>query len=209
MHVFQYYTVTNDQKNHNNTSTPETTNQKIAIEELRVRAFMRMLRIGEGTKGEKGYETLFGGASFIKDYDKNFDDHPKIPIPYGSRFSTAAGAYQVMGHTWDDPYMREQREKYSIYTFSPEDQDLFCIILLKEKRKDVWPLLLEGKIEEALTLDPHGYAYEWASLPPGRYGQPIQSMEEVLKDYQQYLEEEKEGKSDLHLDYGFLDKFKT
>ncbi|CAM2194030.1 protein of unknown function [Paraburkholderia kururiensis] len=35
---------------------------------------------GEGTEGEAGYERLFGGESFIKNYSRDFSDHPKILI---------------------------------------------------------------------------------------------------------------------------------
>lgn len=189
------------------TESNERNTMDIDIEEMRVRAFMRMLRVGEGTTGEKGYETLFGGKSFIKDFNKTFTDHPRIPMPYGTRFSTAAGAYQVMGYTWDDAHMIAQRARYSITTFTPRDQDLFCLVLLKEKREEAWPLLLAGEIEASLTLNPGGYSYEWASLPPGRYGQPIKSMQEALDYYHEYLQEEILGKSDLHLETGFLKKF--
>lgn len=48
----------------------------LSLEEARVRAFMRMLRVGEGTVGEAGYETLFGGQSFIRHYHKDFSNHP-------------------------------------------------------------------------------------------------------------------------------------
>jgi muramidase (phage lysozyme) len=76
--------------------------KKVTLEEARVRAFLRMIRVGEGTEGEAGYERLFGGESFIKNYGRDFSDHPKILITRtNSRGkmlkSTAAGAYQVMG----------------------------------------------------------------------------------------------------------------
>ncbi|SQI26948.1 Uncharacterised protein [Salmonella enterica subsp. arizonae] len=41
---------------------------------------MRMIRVCEGTTGEQGYERLFGGESFIRDYHKNFRTHPQIKI---------------------------------------------------------------------------------------------------------------------------------
>ncbi|MDT3640922.1 hypothetical protein ROM51_20390, partial [Cronobacter sakazakii] len=52
----------------------------IPLEEARVRAFLRMIRNCEGTEGEDGYERLFGGESFIKDYRKTFDTHPQIKV---------------------------------------------------------------------------------------------------------------------------------
>ena len=50
-------------------------------------------------------------------------------------------------------------------------------------------------------------SWEWASLPPGRYGQPIETMEQALKNYEKFLREETDGVSDLHLIPGFLREF--
>ncbi len=78
---------------------------------------------------------------------------------------------------------------------------------MKYARPSTWPLLLEGKIKEALKLDKkRGYAYEWASLPPGRYGQPSKTMVQALGLYDKYFKEENNGKTDLHIEYGFLKK---
>lgn len=173
----------------------------IPIEEIRVRAFMQMLRVGEGTVGDIGYETLFGGKSFIKDFGRDFSDHPRIHRPFGRTTSTAAGAYQVMGYTWDNAKMIARRKQYNIRSFSKIDQDLFCVILLKYKRSGGWTLLLQGQIREALEKF---YSYEWASLPPGRYGQPSKTMAQALKIYKDYFDKETQGITDLQLKYGFL-----
>jgi hypothetical protein len=58
----------------------EVKSDNVDIQEARIRAFLRMLRDGEGTISEPGYETLFGGESFIKDYGKDWSDHPNIKI---------------------------------------------------------------------------------------------------------------------------------
>lgn len=50
-------------------------------------------------------------------------------------------------------------------------------------------------------------SYEWASLPPGRYGQPAKTMDEALALYDKYYKEELSVKSDLHLKQGFLKDF--
>lgn len=113
---------------------------------------MRMLRVGEGTVGDKGYETLFGGSSFIKNHGKDFSDHPRIHMPFGDTTSTAAGAYQVMGYTWDDPQMVAKQKKYGITSFDKLAQDYFAIILLKHKRGSAWSYLLKGEIQKALEL---------------------------------------------------------
>ncbi|ELY3542257.1 glycoside hydrolase family 104 protein [Cronobacter turicensis] len=182
----------------------------ILLEEARVRAFLRMIRNCEGTEGEDGYERLFGGESFIKDYRKTFDTHPQIKVKKKNKktgvvyISSAAGAYQVMGYTWSDPYTIILREKYGINDFTPESQDLLCVVFLKEKvLGDALNMIINDNIKEAIEKS---CSYEWASLPPGRHGQPIKSLNECLKNYNSYLQEELAGKTNLHLKSGFLNE---
>ncbi|MCF8715338.1 glycoside hydrolase family 104 protein [Joostella atrarenae] len=185
--------------------------KKVCECEARVRAYMRMLRAGEGTEKEVGYTKLFGHGDFTKSpHNKDMSDHPKIKVYWYTKsdgvkvYSSAAGAYQVMGYTWDDTNMKIQRKVYGIKDFSPLNQDLFCIIIFKHKRKGMLKLILEGKIQEA--TEKYG-SYEWASLPPGRYGQPSKTMKEALKLYDDSLKDELAEKSNLHLEKGFLKKF--
>ena len=175
----------------------------MTLDEARVRAFMRMIRVGEGTVGEVGYETLFGKQSFIKDYHKSFSDHPNITITRGPLKSSAAGAYQVMGYTWNDPKMLSYRKKYGISDFSPKSQDEFCVLILKYKRKGALELIIDGDIDGALDI----LSYEWASLPPARYPQPTKSKSEVMSIYNKYLLEEISGETDLHLPIGYIKQF--
>ncbi|HHA1936155.1 TPA: glycoside hydrolase family 104 protein [Enterobacter ludwigii] len=182
-----------------------------SLQEARVRAFMRMIRVCEGTTGEQGYERLFGGESFIKDYHKTFVTHPQIKITRTNKkngktyISSAAGAYQVMGYTWDDPSTVFWRKKYGISNFTPESQDLLCVVFLKEKvRGNALAMIIENKIKEAIE---DSCSYEWASLPPSRHGQPIKSINECLEIYNDFLQEELTGKSNLHLSIGFLARF--
>lgn len=174
----------------------------LSLEEARVRAFMRMLRVGEGTVGESGYETLFGGQSFTKDYHKDFSDHPQISVTRGDLTSSAAGAYQVMGYTWSDPKMTIHRADKGIVDFTPKSQDEFCILIFKYKRKHSLDKIMQGDVEGALDI----LSYEWASLPPGRYGQPAKSKREALALYNKYLDKELKGSTDLHLDIGYITK---
>lgn len=193
--------------------------------EARVRAFMRMLRDEEGVAGEEGYETLCGGESFIRKYGKNWDDHPQIKV-YIKRindYSSAAGAYQVMGYTWDG--MSSKRKKYSITNFNPENQDRFIVALLKHKRADPLPESVIKKhgekfrnaygdmIKMILTKDFDKLfltaSLEWASFPDSPYGQ--QRADYTIKDvkakYDTYFNQELEDKSDLHIKKGFLQEF--
>ena len=149
--------------------------------------------------------------TYKKDYGKDFSDHPRIQMPFGNTTSSAAGAYQVMGYTWDDPQMIAKRKKYGITSFDKLAQDHFAIVLLKHKRGSAWPYLLKGEIQKALELEigTYGYSHEWASLPPGRYGQPAKTMTQALKYYNEFLEKEMNGETDLHIAHGFLQgKFK-
>ncbi|WP_421497721.1 peptidoglycan DD-metalloendopeptidase family protein [Flavobacterium columnare] len=183
--------------------------------EARIRAFMRMLRVGEGTEGEKGYTTQYSETQF-----SDTSKHPENVITAGSYSSSAAGAYQIMRYTWwwlkgekltkDNKKANVYEEshdyikKYSIPDFSAESQDKLCIIILKHKRIGSLDLITKNKIKEA--LEKYG-SYEWASLPPGRYGQPTQTMEEALKKYDEYLKEELAGETNLYLKKGFLKEF--
>ncbi|WP_349572241.1 glycoside hydrolase family 104 protein [Azotobacter salinestris] len=176
----------------------------IDIREARVRAFLRMIRVGEGTVGDSGYEKLFGGGSFIKDYGKAFDDHPQIKIKKSGYNSSAAGAYQVIGYTWTDNRMTKIKSKLKINDFTPVSQDKFCVALLRYKvRGNTLDAIINDNIQEAIENS----SWEWASLPPGRYGQPIESMSHALSNYLKFLKEEISGNSDLHLKPGFLREF--
>ncbi|MDK9605831.1 glycoside hydrolase family 24 protein [Lelliottia wanjuensis] len=184
---------------------------KLSLEEARVRAFMRMIRVCEGTSGEDGYERLFGGESFIKDYHKTFATHPQIKITRTNKktgktyVSSAAGAYQIMGYTWSDPATVAWREMYKINDFSPSSQDLLCVVILKNKvRNDALTMIIKDEIKDAIETS---CSYEWASLPPGRHGQPIKSISECLSLYDRFLKEELNGLTDLHIKNGFLRGF--
>lgn len=181
----------------------------ICLCEARVRAYMRMLRVGEGTTGDRGYTTLFGGVDFTAPpYNRDMSDHPRIQRPFGNTTSSAAGAYQVMGYTWDDATMIARRAEYNIENFERLSQDRFCIVLFKHKRAGMLELIIAGKIREATA---NFGSREWASLPKneteGRYGQPNKTMTQALALYDTYLQEELAGTSDLHLPSGFLSEF--
>lgn len=87
---------------------------------INLRAFLYLIRYCEGTAGENGYRTQFGGGLF-----DSFDDHPRQAITrkLGGKdlTSTAAGAYQFLSRTWD-----ECAKALSLPDFSPESQDRAC-----------------------------------------------------------------------------------
>ncbi|MEO8234263.1 MAG: hypothetical protein ABI549_02510 [Flavobacterium sp.] len=183
--------------------------------EARIKAFMRMLRIGEGTEGDGGYTTQYSGTQF-----SDMSKHPENVITAGNYSSSAAGAYQIMRYTWwwlGGEKLTENNtkagvyeenhdyiKKYSIPDFTQESQDKLCVIILKHKRPGSIELITSNKTKEA--LEKYG-SYEWASLPPGRYGQPAQTMENALSKYEKFLKEELEGKTNLYLKNGFAKEF--
>jgi muramidase (phage lysozyme) len=140
-----------------------------------VRAFLRMLRVGEGTSGPNGYNTMFGGGLFT-----SFADHPRKTITAGlagnQYTSTAAGAYQFLKRTWDD-----LQKTLQLPDFSPRNQDIAALFLIR--RRGALPDLLAGRIEKAITK----CNKEWASLPGSPYGQPTRTMAQAMADYNRYL----------------------
>ncbi|RON03954.1 glycoside hydrolase family 104 protein [Pseudomonas brassicacearum] len=177
----------------------------LTLEEARIRAFLRMLKIGEGTTGLEGYEHLFGGESFIKDYGKTFVDHPRLPMNKTVKktgkviSSTAAGAYQVMQYVWDDDYVVKLRQKYGITDFTPAMQDRYCVLVLKYRREAL-PEIMRGDIKAAIKKCNR----EWASLPGSPYDQPTVKLEDVVAEYNNMVSQELAGESDLPMKIGFI-----
>jgi muramidase (phage lysozyme) len=188
---------------------------KKCVCEERIRAFMRMLRIGEGTEKEKGYTTQYSGTQFT-----DMTKHPENVITAGNYSSSAAGAYQIMRYTWwwlggekltDDnkkagvyEEYHDYIKKYSIPDFTQESQDKLCVIILKHKRPGSLVLITNNQIKE--SLEQYG-SYEWASLPPGRYGQPTQNMDVALAKYEEYLKDELTETTNLYIKKGFMKEF--
>jgi muramidase (phage lysozyme) len=183
--------------------------------EAKVRAFMRMIRVGEGTPTRKGYGMLFGGTYFT-----DFSKHPEKVIHGGKYYSSAAGAYQMMDFKWwelngfeltSSPYKktgkyfesRNLAKKYNISDFSQESQDKYCIIILKHTIPGTIELIRKDRIKEAMTKA-NGI---WASLPGSKHGQPTQAMNTAIAKYKGYLAEELAGNSELYIKKGFLKEF--
>lgn len=139
--------------------------------EQNVAAFLRMIRYAEGTAGEEGYRTLYGGELFDQ-----FADHPRIPVSamLGGRpiTSTAAGAYQILARTWD-----EVQAALNLPDFSPASQDAAAVYLIR--RRGALEDVRAGRFEQAIAK----VAREWASLPGSPYGQPVKSLEQVREIY--------------------------
>jgi muramidase (phage lysozyme) len=126
-----------------------------------VRAFLRVIRVGEGTADPDGYRRLFGGQLF-----DSYADHPRqrITRTMGGQpiTSTAAGAYQFLARTWD-----ETARIMGLKDFTPASQDLGAVgrIAARGALEDV----KAGRFDAAIRK----VALEWASMPGSPYGQPV------------------------------------
>ncbi|WP_373986994.1 glycoside hydrolase family 104 protein [Duganella sp. BuS-21] len=133
-------------------------------------AFLMALRMGEGTQGQDGYRTLFGGGLF-----DSFDTHPALAgwrgLPLSDALcagaglgpgcvSTAAGAFQFTKPTWV-----RIASKLRLPDFSPACQDAAAWELIREKGADVD--VLAGRTAAAIAK----VRKIWASLPGAGYGQ--------------------------------------
>lgn len=132
-----------------------------------VRAFLRVIRTGEGTADEGGYRRLFGGGTFA-----SYADHPRIVVSKSGYHSSAAGAYQAIASTWD-----ETKRIMRLPDFTPRSQDLFALgrLAARGALEDV----TAGRFESAVRKT----AREWASLPGSPYGQPTISWERARTVY--------------------------
>jgi muramidase (phage lysozyme) len=141
-----------------------------ALENPNVRAFLRAIRLGEGTADDDGYRRIVGGGLC-----SDFRDHPRkaVWLPRYRLASTAAGAYQFLAGTWD-----EMRRAYLLPDFSPRSQDLAAVGLLI--RRGALADVIAGRIDDAIMR----CRLEWASLPGSPYGQRTEPLARVIAEYQ-------------------------
>ena len=142
-----------------------------------VRALLNTIRYAEGTPGETGYQTMFGGSKF--DTSKGWQ-HPNQVIKSGGYASTAAGAYQFLQPTWQGT-----AKALGLSDFSPKSQDLAALYLIDKKRGALEPFLRGEKFGTVTNK----LAPEWASLPTSGggsyYGQPSKPLGDLYKYYEQ------------------------
>lgn len=134
-----------------------------------VRAFLKAIRLGEGTSGEDGYCIIVGGGRFT---DMSRHPQPRVWVERYKLWSSAAGAYQIIFPTW-----RGLVSQYGFQDFSPESQDMAAVALIHGRMAlaDV----RTGHLAEAV----HKCRAEWASLPGSPYGQRTESMHAVESVY--------------------------
>jgi len=132
------------------------------------------IAFAEGTenRGKDGYNIAFTHRTFA-----SCSRHPNMNICSGGLCSTAAGRYQFLKRTWDSV-----ARGIGARNFEPENQEKGANYLIKTVRRVNVP---EGR---AMTASEFSNAmsklsYEWASLPPGRYGQPNKTQAQMRTDY--------------------------
>lgn len=140
-----------------------------ALEAPNVRAFLKAIRLGEGTSDEAGYYRIVGGGTFADD-----SRHPNVRvfIKRYKVYSSAAGAYQIIRPTWDGLV-----RQYSFPDFSPECQDEAAVALIAGRK--ALKKVIAGEFAEAVAL----CSREWASLPGSTAGQRTEAYADVEKVY--------------------------
>ena len=142
---------------------------KAALTNANMRAFLRAIRLGEGTSDEGGYRRVVGGGMFM-----DYAEHPnrRVWIERYKVWSSAAGAYQMIGPTW-----RGLVKQYGFPDFTPECQDEAAVALIIEVRalEDAKAGRLEAAVAKCSKL--------WASLPGSQAGQRTEAFASVQKVY--------------------------
>lgn len=136
----------------------------------RRKAWLDLIAWAEGTakhSGEEQYRVMFTHKIF-----QSFNDHPRQIQSSGGLRSDAAGRYQFLSTTWD-----EAKIALGLPDFSPEAQDQAALWLIDKKRGALNLIDSGNQIESALNR----LSWEWASLPPGRYGQPVRTYQECVQ----------------------------
>lgn len=143
------------------------------LKDPRTRALLNTIRFAEGTAGEKGYQTMFGGGTF-----EDMSRHPDTVIDGGKYRSAAAGAYQFMPDTY-----REISQQLGLSDFQPGSQDVAALALI-DRREALDPFLQGDKFGAVMNR----LAPEWASLPTSAgasfYGQPVKAIGDLYSYYQ-------------------------
>lgn len=140
-----------------------------ALANPNVNAFLKAIRLGEGTTDDKGYYRIVCGQMFT-----DTTNHPnvKVWVRRYAVWSTAAGAYQIIHSTWVGLV-----DQYHFPDFSPHSQDLAAVALIKGRNA------LDDVIAGRLSVAISKCAWEWASLPGSLTGQRQEKIESVKKVY--------------------------
>ncbi len=134
------------------------------------RALLDTIAWAEGTrgKGSDGYNVIVGYR-----YANDCVRHPNRLIKLSSSLSsTAAGRYQFLTRTWNS---------LGLANFQPENQDRggFRLVTRRGVTVPATRAMTATEFTNALSK----ISYEWASLPPSRYGQGNRSAAQVRAEY--------------------------
>jgi muramidase (phage lysozyme) len=132
------------------------------------------IAFAEGTLdySKDGYNVLFGFKTV-----SSCSSHPNKCLKFGSSCSTAAGRYQFLNDTW-----KSVKSAKGLSSFEPENQERAGAYLIGTVRKVTVPqsrAMTASEFSNAMSK----LSWEWASLPPGRYGQPNKSMSQMRAKY--------------------------
>lgn len=130
------------------------------------RKMLDLIANAEGVK--HGYNTLFGNERV-----GSLKAHPNVRKQFKqtdgkTNTTTAAGRYQFLKPTWDG-----LARQYGLTDFSPRNQDLGALALIK--RRGALDDVLKGDYQAAIQK----LGGTWASLPSSRYAQPRRSWSEL------------------------------
>lgn len=147
-----------------------------ALTHPNVQAFLHVIREGETDQTEHAYRKLVGDGTGIYSIT-DLSDHPNTSV-FIRRLnvnSSAAGAYQFLSRTWS-----RLVDQYGFEDFGPQCQDEGAVALIagRQALQDLY----RGDFATALDK----CSWEWASLPPNRYGQGAMTAEHVYDVYQKW-----------------------
>src|SRR5262249_32701435 len=130
------------------------------------------IAFAEGTAGvsNDGYDVGFAFKTFA-----SCAQHPNVSTCSGSLCSTPAGRYQFLTKTWTTT-----ARAIDATTVEPDNRGKGAQCRIAKVRKVTVPdtrAMTATEFSNALKK----LSYEWASLPPGRYGQPNRT-ESALRD---------------------------
>jgi muramidase (phage lysozyme) len=132
------------------------------------------IAFAEGTRNHSkdGYNVMFSFKIM-----SNCNQHPNQCHKFGSSCSTAAGRYQFLTGTWNTV-----KKAKGLGTFEPENQEKGAAYLIATTRKVTVPqsrAMTASEFSNAMSK----LSWEWASLPPGRYGQPVKTASQMRNFY--------------------------
>ena len=154
------------------TPSPSTTGEGISNGWSRM---SNVIKLGEGTQGEKGYTTMFTGSQFT-----DLSKHPAQINRSGDLASDAAGAFQFLSTTYNPA-----AKKLGITDFSPQSQEKVGKYLAQQRGMDVNKI---HTTKESLGQALDKIAPEWASMPTvatgtSYYGQGGISLDQAWAEY--------------------------